>query len=77
MQKKSLLILPIILGIFNIYKEESPELNFLAIIAVIFSFIFSYLTISIFLNFVKKFTLNIFVVYRIILSLIILSFVYL
>ena len=66
-----------ILGIFNIYKEESPELNFLAIIAVIFSFIFSYLTISIFLNFVKKFTLNVFVVYRIILSLIILSVVYL
>ena len=66
-----------VLGIFNIYKEESPELNFLAIIAVIFSFVFSYLTISIFLNFVKKFTLNIFVVYRIILSLIILSFVYL
>ena len=66
-----------ILGIFNIYKEESPELNFLAIIAVIFSFVFSYLTISIFLNFVKKFTLNVFVVYRIILSLIILSVVYL
>jgi len=34
-----------ILGIYNIYKEESPELNFLAIIAVIFSFAFSYLTI--------------------------------
>ena len=66
-----------VLGIFNIYKEGSPELNFLAIIAVIFSFAFSYLTISIFLNFVKKFTLSIFVVYRIILSLIILSFVYL
>ena len=66
-----------VLGIFNIYKEESPELNFLAIIAVIFSFVFSYLTISIFLNFVKKFTLNVFVVYRIILSLVILSYVYL
>ena len=32
------------LGIYNIYKEESDELNFLAIIAVIFSFIFSYIT---------------------------------
>ncbi len=66
-----------ILGIYNIYKEESPELNFLAIIAVIFSFVFSYLTITIFLNFIKKFTLSIFVVYRIILSLIILTIVYL
>jgi len=66
-----------VLGIYNIYKEESPELNFLAIIAVLFSFVFSYLTISIFLSFVKKFTLNVFVIYRIILSLIILSFAYL
>ena len=66
-----------ILGIYNIYREASPELNFLAIIAVIFSFIFSYLTIMIFLNFIKKFSLKIFVVYRIIISVLILSIVYL
>ena len=66
-----------ILGIYNIYKEASPELNFLAIVAVIFSFIFSYLTIMIFLNFIKKFSLKIFVVYRIIISILILSVVYL
>jgi len=66
-----------ILGIYNIYKEESPELNFLAIIAVIFSCTFSYLTISIFLNFIKKFSLKIFVVYRLIISVLILSIVYL
>ena len=66
-----------LLGIYNIYKEGSSELNFLAIIAVIFSFIFSYISIALFLNFIKKFTLNIFVIYRIILSLIILGLVYL
>jgi len=65
------------LGIYNIYKEGSTELNFLAIIAVIFSFIFSYFTISIFLNFIKKFSLNIFIIYRILLSLFILAVVYL
>ena len=65
-----------LLGIYNIYKEGNAELNFLAIIAVIFSFIFSYFTIVLFLNFIKKFSLNVFVIYRIILSLIILSFVY-
>jgi undecaprenyl-diphosphatase len=65
-----------LLGIFNIYKEGSAELNFLAIIAVIFSFIFSYITIAIFLNFIKKFSLKIFVVYRIIISLILLGIVY-
>jgi len=66
-----------ILGVYNIYKEGSSELNFLAIIAVIFSFAFSYLTIAIFLNFIKKFSLKIFVIYRIVISLLILSIVYL
>ena len=65
------------LGIYNIYKEGSTELNFLAIIAVIFSFIFSYFTIALFLNFIKKFSLNIFIIYRILLSLFILAVVYL
>ena len=66
-----------ILGIYNIYKEESAELNFLALIAIIFSSIFSYFTIALFLNFIKKFSLNIFVIYRIVFSLFILTIVYL
>ena len=66
-----------LLGIYNIYKVGSVELNFLAIIATIFSFIISYITISIFLNFIKKFSLNIFIVYRLVLSLLILALVYL
>jgi len=65
------------LGIYNIYKEGSAELNFLAIIAVIFSSIFSYITIALFLSFVKKFSLNIFIIYRVILSAFILAVVYL
>ena len=66
-----------VIGIFNVYKEGSSELNYLAIIAVIFSFIFSYITIALFFNFIKKFSLNIFVIYRIILSIFILGVVYL
>ena len=66
-----------LLSVYNIYKEESPELNFLAIIAVIFSAMFSFLTIAIFLNFIKKFSLKIFIIYRIFLSLAILAAVYL
>ena len=65
------------LGIYNIYKEGSAELNFLALIAIIFSSIFSYFTIALFLNFIKKFSLNIFVIYRIVFSLFILGMVYL
>ena len=43
-----------LLGIYNIYREASTELNFLAIIAVIFSFIFSYITIALFLVLLKN-----------------------
>ena len=66
-----------VLGIYNVYKEGSAELNFLALIAIIFSSIFSYFTIALFLNFIKKFSLNIFVIYRIVFSLFILTIVYL
>ncbi len=66
-----------LLGMHNVYQEGSAELNYLVIIAVIFSFIFSYITIALFLNFIKKFSLKIFIIYRILLSLILLSIVYL
>ena len=66
-----------LLGVYNIYKEGSSELNFLAVIAVVFSFIFSYFTIVVFLNFIRKFSLKIFVVYRIILSVFLLTVIYL
>ena len=65
------------LGIYNIYRVGSEELNFLAIIAVIFSIIFSYITIAFFLNFIKKFSLNVFIIYRLMLSLFLLYVVYL
>jgi len=66
-----------IIGVYNISKEGSAELNFLAIIAAIFSFIFSYTTIALFFKYITKFTLNVFVIYRIILSFCILGVVYL
>ncbi len=66
-----------ILGLYNIYKEGSSELNFLAIIAIIFSFIFSYITIALFFKFIQKFSLNIFIIYRLALSLFLLAIVYL
>ena len=66
-----------LLGIYNIYKEGSAELNFIAVIAIVLSFVFSYFTISLFLNFIKKFSLKIFAVYRILISFFILALVYL
>ena len=66
-----------VIGIYNVYIEGSAELNFLAIIAIIFSFVFSYITIALFFSFIRKFSLSAFVIYRIALSLIILGIVYL
>ena len=66
-----------LLGVYNIYKEGSSELNFLAVIAVIFSFIFSYFTIMFFFKFIQKFSLNVFVAYRLAISIFILLIAYL
>jgi len=64
-----------ILGLKNI-SEQSLEFNYLALISIVLSFIFSYLTVKFFLNYIKKFSLNIFVIYRIILSLILFLIIY-
>ena len=55
-------------------KEEILNLNI--ILGIIFSYIFSYLTIKYFLIYTKNFSLNIFVIYRILLSLILFYFIY-
>ena len=50
--------------------------NSLLLLSVFLSFIFSFVTIKYFLIFVKNFNLNIFIIYRIILSLLIFYFIY-
>ena len=56
------------------FKQEILILNILS--GIIFSYIFSYLTIKYFLIYTKNFSLNIFVVYRILLSSILFYFIY-
>ncbi len=56
--------------------NQSVEINYLVIIAIILSFLFSYITVKFFLNFINKFTLSIFVIYRILISLILFSIIY-
>ena len=56
--------------------DKTIEINLLVIIAIILSFLFSYLTVKFFLNYLNKFSLNIFVIYRIVISLILLSIIY-
>ena len=64
-----------VLGLNDILKQDT-ELSYLAILAIIFSFLFSFITVKFFLEFIKKFTMNIFVIYRILLGLFLLFLVY-
>jgi len=77
-----LMSIPILLvvSIFNLKSlmiENNFEFSFINFLGMGFSFIFSYLTIKLFLNFLQKFSSTLFVVYRIILGSIILFFSYL
>jgi undecaprenyl-diphosphatase len=63
------------LGIKDVFNE-SIEINYIVSIAVILSFLFSYATVKFFLNYLNKFSLNIFVIYRIIISLILFTIIY-
>ena len=63
------------LGIKDLFKENI-EFNFLVIVGVFLSFIFSLITIKFFLKFIKKFSLNLFVVYRIFLATVLFYIIY-
>ena len=63
------------LGLKNL-QNETFEINILIVIAIFLSFLFSYITVKFFLNYLNKFSLNIFVIYRIIVALILFSVIY-
>ena len=63
------------LGLKNL-QNETFEINILIVIAIFLSFLFSYVTVKFFLNYLNKFSLNIFVIYRIIVALILFSIIY-
>jgi len=55
---------------------QSFEINYLILISITLSFLFSYFTIKFFLKYINKFSLNIFVIYRIIISIILFIIIY-
>ena len=63
-------------GIYEAFFISAENISRLSIISIIMSFVISYLTIKYFLIYIKKFSMNIFVVYRIILGLTILYYAY-
>lgn len=56
--------------------EQPQQFNYLIIISIILSFIFSYFTVRFFLIYINKFSMNIFVFYRIALALILFWIIY-
>ena len=64
------------LGITDALKE-TLEISYLSIIAVVLSFLFSFITVKYFLKYVNNFSLNIFVIYRVFLGIILLLIIYL
>tara|TARA_B110001450_G_C17545194_1_gene450268 strand:- start:152 stop:919 length:768 start_codon:yes stop_codon:yes gene_type:complete len=56
--------------------EQPIEFNYLAIIAIGTSFIFSFVTVKFFLSYINKFSMNVFVIYRIIIALILFFMIY-
>ena len=63
-------------NIFSILKSDNFNFSLINLLAIFLSFIFSYLTIKYFLYYIKKFSLSVFVIYRIILGILILFFSY-
>ncbi len=66
-----------VFGLKNILFSDSISFSKINLISVFVSFIFSFITIKYFLEYIKKFNLNFFVYYRVLLGLILLMFAYL
>ena len=64
-------------GCFDLIKQNDQILTVSSILTAFLSFIFSYITIKYFLIYLKKFNLNLFVIYRLLMGIILLSVVYL
>ena len=56
--------------------NQSLEINYLIMIAIILSFLFSYITVKFFLIYINRFSLNLFVIYRILVALILFLIIY-
>jgi len=55
---------------------QSIEVNYLILIAILLSFLFSYITIRFFLIYINKFSLSVFVIYRVIIGFILIFIIY-
>ena len=61
---------------FKDVLEQTIEFNYLVIVAIISSFIFSFLTVKFFLIYINRFSMNAFVIYRILIALFLFYLIY-
>jgi len=64
-------------GLKNLVVSNNLDFSVLNIVSIFLSFVFSLITIKFFLNYIKNFNLNIFVIYRIILGIFLIIIAYL
>ncbi|MDA9081871.1 undecaprenyl-diphosphate phosphatase [Candidatus Pelagibacter sp.] len=56
--------------------SQSFDFNYLIIVAITFSFLFSYFTVKFFLDYINTFSLNVFIIYRILIAILIFLTIY-
>ena len=64
-----------VLGLKDVINQ-SVEFSYLVLTATTLSFLFSYFTVKFFLKFINQFSLNIFIIYRVIVGIILLLIIY-
>ena len=63
------------LGLKDLFNQPI-EFNYLVVIAIISSFIFSFITVKFFLIYINRFSMNAFVIYRVVIALILFALIY-
>jgi len=63
------------IGLKDLFNQP-VDFNYLIIIAIVGSFIFSFITVKFFLIYINKFSMNAFVIYRVIIALILFYIIY-
>ena len=66
-----------IYGLGNLITSDDINFSTINLLAIFLSFLFSFITINFFLKYLKKFILNLFVIYRVLLGLTLLMITYL
>ena len=64
-----------VLGLNDVINQNF-EFSYLVFLSIILSFLFSYFTVNFFLKYVNRFSLNVFVIYRIVVALILFIIIY-